>query len=415
VTQYLGDYFWQRQEPGAPGLPVMSVTMNDSLVLRDDLELRVTSALKSEQHLLVRTGDIAYNMMRMWQGACGLALADGIISPAYVVLVPKSGIDSRFAYHWFKSARMIYLFWAYSHGLTEDRLRLYFDEFASIPASPPPLEQQRRIINVLDCWDRAIHLLERLRDAHLERRTWFRSQLLSGRKRLNGSSGKWPELHLHEILKEHGLHSLGCEQVFSVSVTKGLVNQTEHLGRSFAAKKTAHYNRVLPGDLVYTKSPTGDFPFGILKQSTLEKEVIVSPLYGVFSPSSRALGVIIDAYFESPIATKNYLNPLVQKGAKNTLAITNKRFLEGKLKLPIDPEEQKELAALLGISKAEILRIEGQIEALRNQKIGLTQKLFSGEWQLDGRFESSILPIGRGGPEPSSDAVLSSDRRKTLQ
>ena len=77
----LGDYFFNRQEPGRDGLPVMSVTMNDSLVRRDELERRTESALRPDQHLLVRKGDIAYNMMRMWQGACGLAEADGIVSP----------------------------------------------------------------------------------------------------------------------------------------------------------------------------------------------------------------------------------------------------------------------------------------------------------------------------------------------
>jgi hypothetical protein len=166
---HLSDFFSNRKEPGRAGLPVMSVTMNDSLVLRDDLERRTESALRPDQHLLVRRGDIAYNMMRMWQGACGLATADCIVSPAYVVLAPKAGIDSRFAYHWFKSSRMIHLFWAYSHGLTEDRLRLYFDEFAEIPASPPPLEQQRRVVAVLDAWDQAIEQTERLIDTKRRR------------------------------------------------------------------------------------------------------------------------------------------------------------------------------------------------------------------------------------------------------
>ncbi len=167
----LGDFFSNRQEPGRPGLPVMSVTMNDSLVLRDDLDRRTESALRPDQHLLVRKGDIAYNMMRMWQGACGLATADGVVSPAYVVLAPKPGIDSRFAYHWFKSARMIHLFWAYSHGLTEDRLRLYFDEFAEIPTVPLSLDQQRRVVAVLDAWDRAIRQTERLINAKRKYKT----------------------------------------------------------------------------------------------------------------------------------------------------------------------------------------------------------------------------------------------------
>src|SRR5437868_6476918 len=158
----LGDFFVNRQEAGRDGLPVMSVTMNDSLVLRDDLDRRMESSLRADQHLIVRKGDIAYNMMRMWQGACGLAETDGIVSPAYVVLQPKPNINSRFAYHWFKSARMIQLFWAYSHGLTEDRLRLYYDSFAEIPAAPPLLERQESIVAVLDAWDHGINQTARL-------------------------------------------------------------------------------------------------------------------------------------------------------------------------------------------------------------------------------------------------------------
>ena len=176
---HLGDFFSNRQEPGQAGLPVMSVTMNDSLVLRDDMERRTESALKPDQHLLVRKGDIAYNMMRMWQGAFGLATSECIVSPAYVVLAPKPGIDSRFAYHWFKSARMIHLFWAYSHGLTEDRLRLYFDAFAEIPAVPPDLEQQRQIVVALDVWDQAIDQTERMIAAKRLRKRAISQELFS--------------------------------------------------------------------------------------------------------------------------------------------------------------------------------------------------------------------------------------------
>jgi type I restriction enzyme, S subunit len=57
---------------------------------------------------------------------------------------------------------MIYLFWAYSHGLTEDGLRLNCDAFAEIPVAPPTLEQQRRIVAVADAWDQAIAALDPL-------------------------------------------------------------------------------------------------------------------------------------------------------------------------------------------------------------------------------------------------------------
>ena len=71
---------------------------------------------------------------------------------------------------------------------------------------------------------------------------------------------------LGDFLTEHKENSTGKEEVFSVSVHKGLVNQIEHLGRFFATKNTSNYNLVKPGDIVYTKSPTGEFPWGIIKQ-----------------------------------------------------------------------------------------------------------------------------------------------------
>jgi type I restriction enzyme S subunit len=246
----------------------------------------------------------------------------------------------------------------------------------------PPLPEQHKIAEILRTWDEAIEKLEALRAANLQRRIWMRSHLFTGRTRLPGFTGEWREVTLGEVLTEHGLQGTGAEEVFSVSVHKGLINQIEHLGRSFAAADTAHYNRVLPGDIVYTKSPTGDFPLGIIKQSKISAEVIVSPLYGVFTPLTPALGVILDALFESPITVRNYLHPLVQKGAKNTIAITNRRFLEGKLRLPMDAAEQSAIAEVVNVSQAELTAIEAEIELLTHQKRGLMQKLLTGEWRI---------------------------------
>lgn len=245
-----------------------------------------------------------------------------------------------------------------------------------------PLPEQRKIAEILRTWDEAIEKLAALRRANLRRRIWMRSHLFTGRTRLPGHKGEWSEVALGQVLTEHGLQGTGAEEVFSVSVHKGLINQIEHLGRSFAAADTGHYNRVLPGDIVYTKSPTGEFPLGIIKQSKITQEVIVSPLYGVFTPATRALGVILDALFESPIAVRNYLHPLVQKGAKNTIAITNRRFLEGKLRVPMDPAEQAAIAEVVATTQAELACIEAEIDALTRQKRGLMQKLLTGEWRV---------------------------------
>ncbi|MBB5015987.1 restriction endonuclease subunit S [Rehaibacterium terrae] len=189
-------------------------------------------------------------------------------------------------------------------------------------------------------------------------------------------AGPWEVKRLGEVLTEHGLKSSGREEVFSVSVHKGLVNQREHLGRSFAAENTGHYNLVRPGDVIYTKSPTGEFPLGIVKQSKIDTNVIVSPLYGVFAPRNIAIGALLDAFFESPSRARIFLDPLAQKGAKNTINISNEAFLSGQITLPPVENEQQKIADCLS-SLDNLIRAEGaRLGALRSHKRGLMQQLF---------------------------------------
>ena len=140
--------------------------------------------------------------------------------------------------------------------------------------------------------------------------------------------------YLREVLTERKeLNSKGFD-ICSVSVSKGVINQVEYLGRSFAAKETTHYHVVRHGDIVYTKSPTGDFPYGIIKQSYSENPVAVSPLYGVYEPITYEVGVFLHHYFCSSGNALNYLHPLIQKGAKNTINITNQHFLDNQVRIP---------------------------------------------------------------------------------
>lgn len=290
----------------------------------------------------------------------------------------KNLLDPWFLYAWMQTQKPFFERMAVGSTIKTIGLPI----FKRLTIDFPPLPEQRKIAEILRTWDEALEKLTALRALNIRRRVWFRTHLFTGKVRLPGFSGEWREVRLSDALHEHGLSSTGAEEVYSVSVHKGLVNQVEHLGRSFSAANTDHYNRVLPGDIVYTKSPTGDFPLGIIKQSKIDREVIVSPLYGVFTPQTYALGVILDALFESPLAARNYLHPLVQKGAKNTIAVTNSQFLEGKLHLPMDPAEQAAIAAIVNASHAECAGIDAEIEALTRQKRGLMQKLLTGEWRV---------------------------------
>lgn len=194
----------------------------------------------------------------------------------------------------------------------------------------------------------------------------------------HGSKG-WNLRPLSDYLTEYRQKSDGMSKVHSVSLSKGIVNQIEYLGRSFSADDTSHYKLVKPYDVVYTKSPTGDFPYGIVKQNFNLYNVIVSPLYGVFTPNNRYIGYIIHSIFESAIRLNNYLSTLVQKGAKNTIQISNDTFISKEVLLPDNDDEQQKIADCLSSIDALIKATENKIDELKAHKKGLMQQLFPAE------------------------------------
>ncbi|MEK6804661.1 MAG: restriction endonuclease subunit S [Nitrospirota bacterium] len=143
-----GSLFKNRVTKGEQGLPIYSVTMHDGMVRRDSLDRNYYDIEDAAGNKKVCRNDIAYNMMRMWQGALGVAPEDCLVSPAYIVLAPVKGTVPEFFQYMFKLPATLLTLTSHSRGLTKDRLRLYYDDFARITLRcPPPAEQQR----IADC------------------------------------------------------------------------------------------------------------------------------------------------------------------------------------------------------------------------------------------------------------------------
>lgn len=102
----------------------------------------------------------------------------------------------------------------------------------------------------------------------------------------------------------------------------------------------SNYGVVHTGDVVYTKSPLKANPYGIIKANK-GKPGIVSVLYGVYHTRENANADFIQMYFEQDARLNNYLRPLVNKGAKNTLLISDTDALEGEVCLAPTFDEQK--------------------------------------------------------------------------
>lgn len=244
----------------------------------------------------------------------------------------------------------------------------------------PSIEEQEKIANFLIKIDKIIEKQEeKVRNLENYKKGMMQkifSQEIRFKDENGGEYPEWEDKKLNEVLIERKEKNSGNFKVCSVAVRKGVIDQIEHLGRSFAAKDTSNYKLVKYGDVIYTKSPTGNFPYGIIKQSFLKENVVVSPLYGVFEPINFNIGCMLHNYFNYRENANNYLYSIVQKGAKNTINISNDTFLSKYIKLPVSEEEQTKIANFLSNIDAVIEKQKGKLEELRLLKKGLLQQMF---------------------------------------
>ena len=155
--------------------------------------------------------------------------------------------------------------------------------------------------------------------------------------RFAGFTEDWEQRKLNEYLNvstaKNKDNHYGKEDVLSVSGDYGIVNQIEFQGRSFAGASVANYGVVKTGDVVYTKSPLSTNPYGIIKANK-GKSGIVSTLYAVYKPCKNVNSEFVQVYFELNSRMNNYMQPLVNKGAKNDMKVTAENALKGGVYFP---------------------------------------------------------------------------------
>ncbi|ANA33295.1 hypothetical protein R82526_01220 [Ralstonia mannitolilytica] len=154
-----GRLFSHRVETGFPELPILEVSLRTGVRVRDMDNLKRKQMMsQKEKYKRACKGDIAYNMMRMWQGAVGPAPADGLVSPAYVVVRPYDEANSHYCSYLFRTAAYMQEVNKFSRGIVADRNRLYWESFKQMPSLVPPRPEQDQIVAYL-----------RAQDAHIAR------------------------------------------------------------------------------------------------------------------------------------------------------------------------------------------------------------------------------------------------------
>ena len=199
------------------------------------------------------------------------------------------------------------------------------------------------------------------------------------RVRFKGFDGEWKKVKLSnclEISKDiNSVNVYGKEDVLSVSDEMGVMNQIKLLGRSYAGKSVSKYKILKPHQIVYTKSPLKDKPYGIIKENCGETG-IVSVLYAVFNTKENVDPTYIHYYFEPKFRINKYLYPLVNKGAKNTMNISDDTTLDGFVYIPSSEAEQHQIASYFRNLDIQISEQEKRLEKLTQIKAACLDKMF---------------------------------------
>lgn len=315
---------------------------------------------------MVEVGDLLLAMYGATSGDIAISKIKGAINQAILCIRTnqnKKFIESIWNKHVSKILRK------YLQG---GQGNLSADIVKSISFSFPTLKEQGKIANLISLLDERIATQNKIID---KLQTLIRGIMVELQKQ-GLKNGTWKKFILADVLSERSELNINLHQVFSVSVSKGVVNQVEYLGRSFSAKDISKYHVVHYGDIVYTKSPTGSFPYGIVKQSLNHDNVAVSPLYGVYKPKNFSTGMYLHQYFMSEVNTLNYLHPLIQKGAKNTINITNQRFLENRVAMPINADTLLVISQLLRSLNYKIEYQQSLLLQYQKQKQYLLRQMF---------------------------------------
>lgn len=162
--------------------------------------------------------------------------------------------------------------------------------------------------------------------------------------------------------------------VLSVSGEVGIVNQIEFQGRSFAGVSVENYGIVNAGDIVYTKSPLKANPYGIIKTNK-GKVGIVSTLYAVYKPKENIDSNFVQIYFELDSRMNSYMHPLVNKGAKNDMKVSDENALKGNVTFP-KINEQKAISNFITELDHLITLHQRKCEKLKELKKFMLQNMF---------------------------------------
>jgi type I restriction enzyme, S subunit len=400
-----GTIFVQRNETGFADLPILEVSLKTGVRVRDfELSNRKQVMSDGAKYKRACKGDIAYNMMRLWQGAVGIAPLDGLVSPAYIVARPLRDTDSQYYEYLFRVGSYMDEVNKFSRGIVSDRNRLYWEDFKQMPSPFPPHEEQVAISRFLQCADgrfrryigakqKLIKLLEQQKQATI-RRAVTRGLDPNVRLKPLGSSPRvevnanWRIARLWETSRVRSEKNRTDLELLSVFLGRGVIPYGEGGGQVHKPSlDLADYQVVHRGDLVLNNQQAWRGSIGVSRHRG-----IVSPAYLVLKLTNLLDPRYANYLFQSGVMVDQFVTS--SKGVGDIQRDIHIPWLKN-VRIPIPHiDEQQAVAVALDAELADIARqvslLERGVALLREYSAGVNADVVTGK--LDVREAAARLP-----------------------
>ena len=366
----IGDIYAERSQRGASDMELLSVTMNDGVKPRSEIEGKDNSSEDKSNYKIVRKGDMVYNSMRMWQGANGISPCDGIVSPAYTVLMPKQEINNGYFAALFKSANLINEFRKNSQGMTSDTWNLKYPQIETIKVQIPSVSEQDKVSEMFSVLDERIAAQSRLVESLKKYKRGLLSQLIAQKKAFD-TSGEWKTVKLGHIFKERTERAKGNETLLAVTISNGVQRRDEIDLKDNSSDDKSNYKCVYIGDIAYNTMRMWQGASGVSPYNG-----IVSPAYTIVTPIRPDLhNMTFWAYYFK-------YSPLVQTFQKYSQGLTsdtwNLKFPQfSEIAVTMPPiSEQDKIAECLSVFDEHCKCEDEKLQALLQVRTSLLQQLF---------------------------------------
>jgi type I restriction enzyme S subunit len=242
----------------------------------------------------------------------------------------------------------------------------------------PPLPEQRKIADILSTWDRAVDKMEKLIEAKTTYKKALMQQLLTGKMRFKEfENEKWRESKLKAFFTYFSKKKVHGKDLTILSCTKnqGIIAQADRFSKRIASKDLSRYKVVEKGDLIYDPMLLWDASISFLKNFD---RGVISPAYFTFKFNfEKGIKEYFEFFLDSHYMREHYKS--ISRGTNvRRKKAPHVDFLSIKIIVPSIDEQQK-IASALGAADEEIRLLRQQLDAVKNQKKGLMQKLLTGQ------------------------------------